>query len=68
MPKSVLMSYRPMQRREMYTFLQGLCETPERVNDHIKRYAVTPSKIQRSLNKAPLQLVRLTCLRYGVRT
>ena len=37
-PKSVLLSYRPMQRRETYTFLAGLCDTPERVNDHIKRW------------------------------
>ncbi|KAI0744945.1 cytochrome P450 [Earliella scabrosa] len=38
-PKSVLLSYRPMQRRETYTFLAGLCDTPERVNDHIKRWS-----------------------------
>lgn len=40
MPKPVLLSYRPMQRRETYTLLQGLCESPERVNDHIKRYSI----------------------------
>lgn len=39
MPKAVLSSYRPMQRRETYTFLHGLCESPERLNDHIKRYS-----------------------------
>ncbi|KAI0779913.1 cytochrome P450 [Fomes fomentarius] len=39
MPKPVLFSYRPMQRRETYTLLQGLCESPERVNDHIKRWS-----------------------------
>ncbi|KAI0692349.1 cytochrome P450 [Cerioporus squamosus] len=41
MPKSVLLSYRPMQRRETYTFLAGLCETPDRVNDHIKRWSAS---------------------------
>ncbi|TFK84725.1 cytochrome P450 [Polyporus arcularius HHB13444] len=39
MPKSVLLSYHPMLRRETYTFLAGLCDTPDRVNDHIKRWS-----------------------------
>ncbi|RPD73721.1 cytochrome P450 [Lentinus tigrinus ALCF2SS1-7] len=41
MPKSVLLSYQTMQRRETYTFLAGLCDTPDRVNDHIKRWSAS---------------------------
>ncbi|KAI9061923.1 cytochrome P450 [Trametes sanguinea] len=37
--KQKLATYRPIQRRETYTLLSGLCETPELFMDHIKRWA-----------------------------
>ena len=36
--KEVLASYRPIQRREAYTLLSGLCDSPELFMDHVKRY------------------------------
>ena len=41
--KSVLEGYRPIQRRETYTLLAGLCMSPEHVLDHVKRYGCHPS-------------------------
>ncbi|OSD03875.1 cytochrome P450 [Trametes coccinea BRFM310] len=37
--KQMLATYRPIQRRETYTLLSGLCETPQLFMDHIKRWA-----------------------------
>ncbi|CDO76596.1 hypothetical protein BN946_scf184868.g10 [Trametes cinnabarina] len=37
--KPMLATYRPIQRRETYTLLSGLCDTPELFMDHIKRWA-----------------------------
>nr|ANC28042.1 cytochrome P450 [Polyporus umbellatus] len=37
--KPVLTSYQPIQRRETYTLLSGLCDSPELFMDHIKRWA-----------------------------
>lgn len=37
--KAALMSYRPIQRRETYTLLAGLCDSPEFFMDHITRCA-----------------------------
>ncbi|KAI0742389.1 cytochrome P450 [Daedaleopsis nitida] len=37
--KPVLASYRPIQRRETYVLLSGLCDSPELFMDHIKRWA-----------------------------
>ncbi|KAI8992754.1 cytochrome P450 [Trametes punicea] len=37
--KPKLATYRPIQRRETYTLLSGLCEAPELFMDHIKRWA-----------------------------
>ncbi|KAM5539597.1 hypothetical protein V8D89_006706 [Ganoderma adspersum] len=37
--KAALMSYRPIQRRETYTLLAGLCDSPEFFMDHITRWA-----------------------------
>ena len=39
--KDVLSSYRPVQRRETYTLLSGLCDSPELFMDHIKRYVTS---------------------------
>lgn len=36
--KANLVGYYPIQRRETYTLLSGLCESPELFVDHIKRY------------------------------
>ena len=35
--KEALMNYRLIQRRETYTLLSGLCDTPELFMDHIVR-------------------------------
>ncbi|KAI0776600.1 cytochrome P450 [Trametes elegans] len=37
--KDMLVAYRPIQRREMYGLLSGLCESPELLFDHILRWA-----------------------------
>ncbi|KAI0655744.1 cytochrome P450 [Cubamyces menziesii] len=37
--KPMLAAYQPIQRRETYTLLSGLCDTPELFMDHIKRWA-----------------------------
>ncbi|KAH9856113.1 cytochrome P450 [Lenzites betulinus] len=37
--KGVVATYRPIQRRETYTLLSGLCEQPELFMEHIKRWA-----------------------------
>ena len=40
--KQKLATYCPIQRRETYTLLSGLCEAPELFMDHIKRYVRYP--------------------------
>ncbi|TFK84485.1 cytochrome P450 [Polyporus arcularius HHB13444] len=37
--KAVVMGYRPIQRRETYMLLSGLCDSPEHFMDHLKRWA-----------------------------
>ena len=36
--KDALIGYRPIQRRETYTLLSGLCDQPDLFMDHITRY------------------------------
>ncbi|PCH43333.1 hypothetical protein WOLCODRAFT_153387 [Wolfiporia cocos MD-104 SS10] len=36
--KAALRSYRPLQRREVYTLLLGLRDTPDKFSEHVKRY------------------------------
>ncbi|PCH45080.1 cytochrome P450 [Wolfiporia cocos MD-104 SS10] len=36
--KAALMSYRPLQRREVHTLLSGLLDAPDQFEGHIKRY------------------------------
>ncbi|KAI0640925.1 cytochrome P450 [Trametes meyenii] len=38
-PKEVLAAYVPIQRRETYTLLANLCETPEHFMEHLTRWA-----------------------------
>ena len=67
-PKTVLLSYRPMQRRETCTFLAGLCDTPERVNDHIKRWVHHSACVAYQLTSwRHVQMVCRTRLRHGLR-
>lgn len=62
LPKSVLHSYRPMQRREAYTLLAGLCESPGRVNDHIKRCESLPLRAARYSTRGSLPRICCCCL------
>lgn len=45
--KAALATYLPIQRRETYTLLAGLCDRPELFMEHIKRCVASPPNSMR---------------------
>ena len=55
--KAALASYLPIQRRETYTLLAGLCDSPKLFMDHVKRYVTTSRGSIRCLDITPIALL-----------
>lgn len=67
-PKPVLASYGPIQRRETYTLLSGLCESPERFFEHIGRQVPAFLEDQNGCALTILQVVWGDYLGYNIRS